>query len=62
MSSYANLGDGAFQPLKDYPYTDYGIYGIDELSIVHMEGNGLLDAIILRGGSVVYVFPIEGDD
>lgn len=61
MSSYANLGDGAFQPLKDYPYTDYGIYMIDELNIVDVEGDGLLD-VIVQGGSAVYVFPIEGDD
>jgi hypothetical protein len=61
MSSYANLGDGAFQPLKDYPYTDYGIYIIDELNIVDVEGDGLLDVIVLSGGSTVYVFPIEGD-
>lgn len=61
MSSYANLGDGTFQPLKDYPYTDYGIYEIEKLSIIDVEGNGLLDVIALNGGSTVYVFPIEGD-
>jgi hypothetical protein len=62
MSSFANLGGGAFQPLKDYPYTDYGIYMIHELNIVDVEGDGLLDVIVQSGGSAVYVFPIEGDD
>jgi hypothetical protein len=62
MSSYANLGDGTFQPLKDYPYTDYGIYGIEKLNIVDMEGDGGLDVIALREGATVYVFSIEDDD
>jgi hypothetical protein len=61
MSSYANLGGGAFKPLKDYPYTDYGIYMIHELNIVDVEGDGLLDVIAQSGGSAVYVIPIEGD-
>ena len=56
MSSYANLGDGTFQSLKDYPYTDYGIYGIEKLNIVDMEGDGLLDVIALGGGSAVRAF------
>jgi hypothetical protein len=59
MTSYANLGDGAFQPLKDYPYTDYGFYGIDELNIVDVEGDGLLD-VIVQSGSAIYIIPIEG--
>jgi len=61
MRSYANLGDGVFQPLKDYPFTDYGLYGIEKLTIVDIEGDGSLDVIAVGGGSAVYVFPIEHD-
>lgn len=25
MSSYTNLGDGIFKPLRDYPYEDYDL-------------------------------------